>query len=106
MDPTWTFANLILQTIAGRFGALAAAAAAKDHHFGLVGHTIAGAAGGAVSGYFTQLLAVTVVTASGSLNHVTRVDNAVIQVLTGARAGGITMLAVGLLKHSIYQNRS
>ena len=102
---TWTFANFAIQLIAGIAGALGAAVAAKDHSFGLFGHTIAGAAGGAFSGYFAQSLVVTVVTGSGSLNETSSVDNAVIQILAGACAGGIAMLAVGLLRHAI-DNRS
>jgi hypothetical protein len=46
------------------------------------------------------------VTGSGSFNEISAVDNAVIQALTGACAGGITMLLVGLLKHSVDQHRS
>jgi len=46
---TWTVTNLIIQIIAGIAGGHAAAAAVHDHKFGALGHTIAGAAGGAVA---------------------------------------------------------
>jgi hypothetical protein len=78
-----------------------AASAAHEHGFGFIGHTIVGALAGALSGYFLQKLAVTVVTASGSLNEVGTADNAVLQGLTGLAAGGCLMLVVGFIKHSI-----
>jgi hypothetical protein len=106
MQETWTLTNLILQAGAGVLGALAVAGTVKDHNFGFLGHVIAGAAGGGLSGYFAQLSAVTLVTGSGSLNEITAVDNAVIQVLTGACAGSIAMLTIGLLKHGLDQHRS
>lgn len=98
---TWTFANLMIQAVAGIFGGHAAAAAAKEHGFGALGHTIVGALGGGMSGYFLQTFAGTVVTASGSLNEPTAVEEAVLQGLTGAAAGGITTLVVGFIRHSI-----
>jgi hypothetical protein len=45
---TWSVTNFIIQIIAGIVGGHAAAAAVHDHQFGALGHTIAGAAGGAV----------------------------------------------------------
>lgn len=106
MNPTWTFANVILQTVAGLFGAIAGAAATKEHAFGFFGHVVVGTVAGAFSGYFTQRLAATVVTGSGSFNEISALDNAVIQILTGACAGAIAMRIVGLLKHSVDQHRS
>jgi hypothetical protein len=98
---TWTAANLVIQIITGILGGHAAAVAAKEHSFGLVGHTIAGAVGGGLSGLFLQTFAATVVTASGSLNELTVVDNAIIQGLAGFAAGATVTLIVGFLKHSI-----
>ncbi len=98
---TWTFTNLVIQIVTGIMGAHAAAAAVHEHGFGALGHTIVGALGGGLRGYFLQTLASTVVTASGSLNEVSAVDQAVVQVVTGAAAGGIVMLIVGLIKHSL-----
>jgi uncharacterized membrane protein YeaQ/YmgE (transglycosylase-associated protein family) len=102
---TWTVTNLAIQIIAGILGGHAAATAAKEHSFGALGHTIVGALGGALSGYFLQTLASTVVTGSGSINEPTLLEQAVLQNLTGAAAGGITMLAVGFVKHNMQQEK-
>jgi uncharacterized membrane protein YeaQ/YmgE (transglycosylase-associated protein family) len=103
---TWTVGNLIIQIIAGVFGGHAAAAAAREHDFGVLGHTAVGALGGALGGLFLQTLAATVVTGSGAVTEPTAVENAVIQLLTGAVAGGCLTLVVGFVKHSIDQHRS
>jgi hypothetical protein len=92
--------NVIIQTFTGIVGGHAAASLTREHGFGWVGHSIVGAVGGLVSGVFFQTLAATVVTASGSLNEPTAVENFVVQVLTGVAAGGCLTLIVGLLKHS------
>ena len=102
----WTFTNLVIQIIAGIFGGHAAAAAAKEHSFGALGHTIVGAIGGGVSGCFLQTFAGTVVTASGSVNEPTVVEQAVVQGLTGAVVGGITVLVAGFIKHSFDHHSS
>ena len=88
----WTSTNLVIQMVAGVLGAHFVATAAHEHGFGFIGHTIAGLIAGALSGYFLQKLAVTVVTASGSLNDVDAANNAVLQGLTGLTAGGCLML--------------
>jgi hypothetical protein len=93
----WTSTNLVIQILAGVVGAHFAATAAREHGFGFVGHTLAGAIGG----YFLQTLAVNLVTANGSLNEIGAVDNAVLQGLAGIAAGGCLMLAVGFIKHSV-----
>lgn len=98
---TWTFTNLMIQIIAGILGGHAAAAASKEHGFGALGHTIAGAAGGGLSGAFFQTFVATMVTAGGSLNEPTAVEQSVLQGLTGAAAGGILTLAVGFIKHGL-----
>jgi hypothetical protein len=77
-----------IQIIAGILGGHAAAAVAKEHGFGLVGHTLAGALRAAAGGLFLQTLAATVITASGSVSEPAAVENAVVQGLTGAVAGG------------------
>ena len=61
----WTATNLVIQIIAGILGGHVAALVVKEHSFGALGHTIAGAVGGAVSGYFLQTIVGTVVNASG-----------------------------------------
>jgi uncharacterized membrane protein YeaQ/YmgE (transglycosylase-associated protein family) len=102
----WTTTNLVIQIITGILGGLFAATAAKEHSFGFVGHTLAGAIGGGLSGYFLQKLAVTVVTANGSLNEVSAADNVVMQGVAGLAAGACLTLVVGFIKHAIEQHRS
>jgi uncharacterized membrane protein YeaQ/YmgE (transglycosylase-associated protein family) len=97
----WTSTNLVIQIVTGVLGAHFAATAAHEHGFGFFGHTLVGAIGGALSGYFLQTLAVTLVTGNGSLNEIRAVDNAVLQGLAGIAAGGCLMLVVGFIKHSI-----
>jgi len=65
----WTTTNLIIQIIAGILGGHGAAVASKEHSFGALGHTIAGAVGGAVSGYFLQTIVGTVVTGTGDIQQ-------------------------------------
>ena|SRR5215831_9796711 len=103
---TWSITNVVIQLVAGILGGHAAAAAVKEHSFGLLGHTAAGAAGGAFSGCFLQTLAATVVTASGSLNEPRAVENAILQGLAGFVAGALVMLVVGFLKHAVERHRS
>ena len=97
----WTSTNLVIQILTGVLGAHFAATAAREHGFGFLGHTLVGAIGGALSGYFLQTLAVTLVTGNGSLNEIRAVDNAVLQGLAGIAAGGCLTLVVGFIKHSI-----
>jgi hypothetical protein len=94
---TWTLGGLAIQTVAGFFGAHAAASSAHEYRFGFIGHSLAGLVGGALSGAFLQESAVTIVTGSGSQNPSTVAEIAVIQGLTGAVAGAILMLAIGFL---------
>jgi uncharacterized membrane protein YeaQ/YmgE (transglycosylase-associated protein family) len=103
---TWTATNFAIQIVTGILGGHAAAAAVKEHSFGMIGHTVVGALGGAASGCFLQTLAATVVTAGGAANEPTAVENAVIQAITGAVVGAIVTLVVGLVKHSMDQHKS
>ncbi len=59
-------ANLIVQTLAGFAGAHCAL---HDLRFGAIGHSLVGLVAGALSGYFLQVQALTVVTGSGSTNQ-------------------------------------
>ncbi|MGO9702429.1 MAG: hypothetical protein ACLPX7_24575 [Xanthobacteraceae bacterium] len=103
---TWTITNLVIQIIAGIVGGHGAAAASKEHSFGVLGHTIVGAVGGAISGYFLQTIVVTVVNGAGDIQHQPDlVTEWVLQGLAGLVAGAIFTLAVGFLKHSIDQRR-
>ena len=103
---TWTVTNLVIQIIAGIVGAHAISAVAKEHSFGVIGHTIAGAAGGAFSGCFLQKLAALVVNASGEVQQdADPVTQWLLQGFTGLAAGAILTMAVGFTKHSIDQHR-
>jgi hypothetical protein len=44
---SWTFTNLAIEAIAGILGANLAAAAAREYDFGILGHSIVGAAAAA-----------------------------------------------------------
>ena len=88
-------------------GAHAISAVAKEHTFGVIGHTIAGAVGGAFSGYFLQTLAATVVNSTGEVQHdADAVTQWLLQGLTGLAAGAILTMAVGFAKHGVDQHRS
>ncbi len=93
----WTFANVIIQTVAGLIGSHIAAAAAHEHRFGLWGHTLVGLVSGALGGLVLQKYASTVVTANGSLNEPTHVQIFASQALTGAVLGAIAMMVIGLI---------
>jgi hypothetical protein len=93
----WTFANLIIQIVAGFVGSHIAAAAAHEYRFGFWRHSLVGLLSGALGGLALQKYASTVVTASGSLNEPTRVQIFALQALTGAVLGAIAMMTVGLI---------
>ena len=93
----WTFANVLIQAVAGLIGSNMAAAAAHEHRFGFWRHSLVGLASGALGGIFLQKYASTVVTASGSLNEPTYAQLFGAEALTGAAVGGIAMLAVGFI---------
>ncbi len=101
----WSLTNLLIQIVGGILGGHAAAAAAKEHSFGALGHTLTGLAGGAFSGGFFQIAAATMVTGTGSLQEPSFVEQVVIQCFAGAVAGGIVTLAVGFMKHSINERK-
>ena len=66
---TWTFTNLVIEIIAGAVGGCAIAAAAKEYNFGILGHIVTGALGGAFSGYFLQSIAAGVVDSTGEIHE-------------------------------------
>lgn len=104
---TWTVTNLVIEIIAGFVGGHVAAVAAKEHSFGAIGHSVTGTIGGAVSGYFLQTLAATLVTAAGEVQQdADAVTQWMLQGLAGLVAGAILTLAVGLVKHGIDQHRT
>ena len=92
----WT-TGLIVQIVAGFVGAHLAAGALHEHRFGWIGHSLVGLIAGALSGYFLQSLALTMVTGSGSITPPTAVEAAVIEGLTGAVMGAIATAAIGFL---------
>ena len=101
----WMVTNLVIQIIAGVIGGNVAALVSKEHSFGMPGHTVASALGGAVSGYFFQTIVATVVTGTGDFQQgADVVTQWVLQGLAGAVAGAILTLAIGLVKHSVDQH--
>jgi uncharacterized membrane protein YeaQ/YmgE (transglycosylase-associated protein family) len=104
---TWTVTNLVIEIIAGVVGAHAISAAAKEYSFGVIGHTVTGALGGAFSGYFLQTLAATVVDSTGEVQHdADAVTQWLLQGFTGFAAGAILTMAIGFAKHSIDQHKA
>ena len=93
----WTFANLIIQTVAGLIGSNIASAVAHEHRFGFWGHSLVGVVTGGLGGLMLQKYASTVVTANGSLNEPTQVQIFASQALTGAVIGAIAMMATGFI---------
>jgi uncharacterized membrane protein YeaQ/YmgE (transglycosylase-associated protein family) len=106
MKMTWTVTNLVIQIIAGILGGHVAAAAAKEHSFGAFGHTVAGAVGGALSGYFLQGVAATMVDVNGNINDVSAPTQWMLQSLSGLMAGAAATLIVGFVKHSIDHHKA
>jgi uncharacterized membrane protein YeaQ/YmgE (transglycosylase-associated protein family) len=103
---TWTITNLVIEIIAGIIGAHAISAVAKEHSFGPIGHSIAGAIGGAFSGYFLQTLVATVVDSTGQVRQdADTVTQWLLQGFAGFAAGAILTMAVGFTKHSIDEHR-
>ena len=92
----WT-TGLIVQIAAGFAGAHVAAAALHEHRFGWIGHSLVGLVAGGLGGFFLQKMALTLVTAGGTMTPPTAVEAAVIEGLTGAVVGAIAMAAVGFL---------
>src|SRR6201995_1208011 len=103
---SWSVTNLVIQIVAAVLGGHAAALTAHEHSFGFIAHTLAGAIGGALSGYFLQIKVTTLVMGSGALNDVDAASQAVLQMLAGFAVGAITTLAIGFLKHGIEHHRA
>jgi uncharacterized membrane protein YeaQ/YmgE (transglycosylase-associated protein family) len=103
---TWTLANLVIEIVAGVVGGCAVTTVAKDYSFGMLGHAVVGALGGALSGYFLQSLVATVVDSTGDFNEATdQVTQWVVQAIAGLVAGAILAMGVGIVKHTIVQHR-
>ena len=80
----WTLTNFVVQIVAGFLGAHGAASVAHEHKFGFLGHSLVGMVCGALSGYFLQIMLITVVTGSGSVMAPRAADVLVTQALAGA----------------------
>ncbi len=103
---TWTLTNVFIETVGGIAGGIGMAAAVKEHSFGVLGHSVTGAIGGAISGYFLQTIVATVVNSTGSVQQdADAVTQAVLQILGGMAAGAIVTMAVGFAKHSLDRHR-
>ena len=103
---TWTLTNLVIEVIAGAIGGCAIIAVVKEYNFGVLGHTVTGALGGALSGYFLQSVAATVVNSTGNVYEATdQVTQWFVQAIAGLVAGAILTMGVGLAKHAIEQHR-
>lgn len=103
---TWTLTFLLVQFVAGMIGGNGAAALAKEHSFGVLGHTGAGGLAGLFSGYFLQTLAGRVVNETGTANVPDPVTQWILQGLTGLVCGAILTLIVGAVKHGIDQHNA
>lgn len=101
----WTLSNLVIEIVAGIFGGHAVATLAKEHNFGALGHTMTGAIGGAISGYFLQTRVSVVVDAAGELHQASdQVTQWFVQGITGLVAGAICTMGIGLAKHTVAQH--
>src|SRR5580704_8332239 len=102
---SWTLTNLIIEIVAGIVGGHAIATVAKEHDLGVLGHTVTGALGGAISGYFLQTRVALVVDAGGDIHAASdQVTLWFVQAMTGLVAGAIVTMGVGLAKHAIAQH--
>ena len=102
---TWSISNLVVQLIGGIVGAHVAATLAKEHNFGVVGHSLVGAIAGALSGHFLQITVGTVVDGGGTIGEATPVEQAILQAIAGVAIGAIAMLVVGFMQHAIGQHQ-
>ena len=94
---TWTLTNLVIEVVAGVIGGCAVTTVAKDYSFGILGHAVIGALGGALSGYFFQSLVATVVDSTGDVNEATdQVTQWFVQAIAGLVAGAILTMGVGI----------
>ena len=96
--------HFIIQIVAGIAGGHAAAAAVHDHQFGALGHTIAGAAGGAFTGLLFQSVVASV--EASMFGNPSALELVVGDAIVGAVAGAITTLLVGLFKKEAGERRA
>jgi uncharacterized membrane protein YeaQ/YmgE (transglycosylase-associated protein family) len=102
----WTPTNLVIEIIAGAIGGYAIAAVAKEYNFGILGHILTGGLGGALSGYFLQSIAATVVDSTGDVHEASdQLTQWFVQAIAGLVAGTILTMGVGLVKQMIEQHQ-
>jgi hypothetical protein len=106
MTPEWTILNLVIQAIAGILGAHAAAMAAHEHRFGLIGHSVVGLVAGALSGFFLQRRVMTTVYGTGDAMPITALEAGIYQAVAGLAVGGMAMLIIGLLRYEMTKTSS
>ncbi len=103
---TWTTTNLVIEIVAGIFGAHAISTLAKEHDLGAVAHTVIGALGGGLSGYFLQTRAAVIVDLAGEFHEPPdQVTQWFVQAIAGLTAGAVLTMGVALAKHAIDQHR-
>jgi hypothetical protein len=103
---TWNATNLIIEIVAGTFGAYLAALLAYGYRFGVIGPTIVGPIGGIMSGYLVEAAGLIVRNGSGPDFAVRPLDQMVEHGLMSAIAGGILTLIVGFLKYELDRRRT
>ena len=101
MTPEWTILHLVIQSIAGVFGAHLAAIVAHEHRFGFIGHTIVGLIAGFLGGFFLQRIVMTTVDSTGDAMPMTALEAGIYQAVEGFAFGGMAMLVVGLLRYEM-----
>lgn len=98
---TWTFANLVVQVVAGMLAGYITAVMMHQRAPTAYSHAVAGATGGFISGYFLQSIAATMMSASSKLEEPAPLESLLIQVFAGASAGGVTVRAATLLRRVV-----
>ena len=99
MPSEWSFAYFLIQAFAGFLGAHIAALVAREYGFGHLGHGVVGLLTGALSGFLLQRPVLTIVTASGDVMPITKLQALISQGATGLVVGAIATLAVGFVRH-------
>ena len=101
MTPEWTLLHLVIQSIAGVFGAHIAAIVAHEHRFGFIGHSVVGLIAGFLGGFFLQRIVMTTVDSTGDAMPMTALEAGIYQAVAGLAFGGMAMLVVGLLRYEM-----
>jgi len=79
MTPERTLLHLVIQSIAGVFGAHLAAIVAHEYRFGFIGHTIVGLIAGFLGGFFLQRIVMTTVDSTGDAMPMTALEAGIYQ---------------------------